>query len=211
VRTGSRCVLLFLVVAYAALGFVPLGWTFGEALLERHTELAELALSKPAWAALGRSAALGLTGALGAFLLAAPLAFLTGRGDLPARRLFSALALMPLALAPLRHRPGATALAAYVFSACSRRPRHGVVTLPTPLPVPACRTGERRSFTRRSGFPRPWQAGDFHPDHLAAAGSVGHRGPRGRFSLGARRIWDAVASRCFRIPGSDHPAFRCKL
>ena len=98
--TRFRSVLLLLAGIYVALAVVPLGWTFGAAFLRRHAELAELALSAAAWAALGRSAALGLISALGALLIAAPLAFLTGRADLPGRRFLSALALTPLALPP---------------------------------------------------------------------------------------------------------------
>lgn len=92
--------LLAVAVAYAALGLAPLLWTFGGALWERSGEIGDLILRSSTWAALGRSAALGALGALGASLLAAPLAFFTGRANLRGRHLLSAAALIPLTLPP---------------------------------------------------------------------------------------------------------------
>lgn len=95
-----RAALVAVAAAYAALGIGPLLWTFGGALWERSSELEALALSSSTWASFGRSAGLGALSALGATLLAAPLAFFTGRTHLRERHLVSAAALIPLALAP---------------------------------------------------------------------------------------------------------------
>jgi iron(III) transport system permease protein len=92
--------LVAVATLYAALGLGPLLWTFGDALWERSGELGSLALTSSTWAALGRSTALGGLSALGASLLAAPLAFITGKTDLRERHFVSALALLPLALPP---------------------------------------------------------------------------------------------------------------
>ncbi|MCH7573474.1 MAG: hypothetical protein IH891_11235 [Planctomycetes bacterium] len=56
--------------------------------------------SSSAWAALARSVALGTLAAVGASLLAAPLAFFTGRAHFRGRHVLSAAALIPLALPP---------------------------------------------------------------------------------------------------------------
>lgn len=95
-----RAVLVAVATAFAALGIGPLLWTFGSALWERSGELSALALSSSAWAALARSVALGTLGAVGASLLAAPLAFFTGRAHFRGRHVLSAAALIPLALPP---------------------------------------------------------------------------------------------------------------
>lgn len=95
-----RWILLLTVGAYTLAGVVPLLWTLGGALLARGSELRDIALSGSAWAALGRSVGLGIGGAVVALTMAAPLAFLTGRTDVPARRWLSGLALVPLAFTP---------------------------------------------------------------------------------------------------------------
>jgi iron(III) transport system permease protein len=100
VRSRFGRALLALAGLYAALGVVPLSWTFGSALYERGSDLGDLVLSRTAWAALSHSVALGLGGALGTFVLALPLACLTGRTNVPAGTWLSALALVPLALPP---------------------------------------------------------------------------------------------------------------
>lgn len=99
-RSPFRRLLLAAAGVYALSGLVPLLWTFGAAFFERGSDLLELGLSGAAWAALGRSVGLGLGGSIVAFSLGAPLAFLTGRTNVPARRWFSALALVPLTLPP---------------------------------------------------------------------------------------------------------------
>lgn len=95
-----RWILLAAAGLYALSGVVPLVWTLGGALLERGSELREIALSAPAWAALGRSVGVGIGGAIVGLSMGAPLAFLTGRTNVPARRWLSGLALVPLALPP---------------------------------------------------------------------------------------------------------------
>jgi len=98
VRSRLKAALLVAAVLYAAAGLIPLGWSFGGAVLLRYRDLFELAATKSTWVALARSASLGGLSALGALALAAPLAFLTGRTAIPARGALSAAALMPLAL-----------------------------------------------------------------------------------------------------------------
>lgn len=95
-----RGVLVAVATAFAAAGIVPLLWTFGSALWERSGELEALALSSSTWAGLARSAALGTLAAVGASMLAAPLAFLTGRAEFRGRHVLAAAALVPLALPP---------------------------------------------------------------------------------------------------------------
>lgn len=109
-RRGFTFALLAGVVLYAALGWTPLFWTFGKALVQRGPELGALFASGAAWKALARSAALGGLAAGLSLILAAPLALLTGRSDLPGSRALSLLAVLPLALPPyviaLALRPG---------------------------------------------------------------------------------------------------------
>ncbi len=95
-----RAVLLGVATTFAALGVVPLLWTYGSALGERSGELEALASSSSTWAALGRSLALATLGAFGASGLAAPLAFFTGRTHFRGRQVVSTAALIPLALPP---------------------------------------------------------------------------------------------------------------
>lgn len=95
-----RVVLFAAATTFATLGAGPLLWTYGSALWARSGELGALASSSTTWLALGRSLALGALSALGASLLAAPLAFLTGRVQARGRNALSAVALVPLALPP---------------------------------------------------------------------------------------------------------------
>lgn len=99
-RLPFRWILLAAAGTYALSGLVPLIWTFGWALVQRGPELREIAVSGQAWAALGRSVGVGMGGAIVSLSIGVPLAFFTGRTNVPARRWLSGLALVPLALPP---------------------------------------------------------------------------------------------------------------